>query len=215
MNKDEIALDYKKELKKRISADYERRVKQWMAADPSQLIDAAEEITAARLIRDNIEDAINEEDARFLLGLDEPLDELADRWIAENGLDASHGEELLHCVWTLREELSDDAGTRTVRDFLATHVGGIFSLMTPCGFVPLTAAQAERLILGNLTAKVSQVQEVISIHEQEAALFQCSHRMANAGLGHIHVPSHIHGAYHASLLLENKNRFQVIFTRFV
>lgn len=89
MNKDEIAMDYKKELKKRISADYERRVKQWMAADPSQLIDAAEEITAARLIHDNIEDAINEEDARFLLGLDEPLDELADRWIAENGLDAS------------------------------------------------------------------------------------------------------------------------------
>ena len=70
-------------------------------------------------------------------------------------------------------------------------------------------------ILGNLTAKVSQVQEVISIHEQETALFQCSHRMAHAGLGHIHVPSHIHGAYHASLLLENKNRFQVIFTRFV
>ena len=131
MNKDEIAMDYKKELKKRISADYERRVKQWMAADPSQLIDAAEEITAARLIRDNIEDAINEEDARFLLGLDEPLDELADRWIAENGLDASHGEELLHCVWTLREELSDDAGPCTVRDFLAAHVGGVFSLITP------------------------------------------------------------------------------------
>ena len=63
MNKDEIAMDYKKELKKRISADYERRVKQWMAADPSQLIDAAEEITAAPLIRDKIEDAINGEDA--------------------------------------------------------------------------------------------------------------------------------------------------------
>ena len=31
MNKDEIAMDYKKELKKRISADYEKRVKQWMA----------------------------------------------------------------------------------------------------------------------------------------------------------------------------------------
>ena len=42
MIKDEIAMDYKKELKKRISADYEKRVKQWMAADPSQLIDAAE-----------------------------------------------------------------------------------------------------------------------------------------------------------------------------
>ena len=145
MNKDEIAMDYKKELKKRISADYERRVKQWMAADPSQLIDAAEEITAARLIHDNIEDAINEEDARFLLGLDEPLDELADRWIAENGLDSSHGEEL-------REDLTDDAGPRTIRDFLATHVGGVFSLMTPCGFVPLTAAQAEGLMSGQSAA---------------------------------------------------------------
>lgn len=29
MNKDEIAMDYKKELKKRISTDYERRVMQW------------------------------------------------------------------------------------------------------------------------------------------------------------------------------------------
>ena len=58
-------MNSKKELKKRISADYERRVKQWMASDPSQLIDAAEEITAARLIRDNIEDAITEEDANF------------------------------------------------------------------------------------------------------------------------------------------------------
>ena len=134
MNKDEIAMDYKKELKKRISADYERRVKQWMAADPSQLIDAAEE------------------DARFLLGVDEPLDELADRWIAENGLDASHGEELIHCVWTLREELSDDAGPCTVRDFLAAHVGGVFSLITPCGFVPLTAAQAEGLMSGQSAA---------------------------------------------------------------
>ena len=37
-----------------------------------------------------------------------------------------HGEELLHCVWTLREDLTDDTGPRTVRDFLAAHVGGVF-----------------------------------------------------------------------------------------
>ena len=54
----------------------------------------------------------------FCWGWTSRLDELADRWIAENGLDASHGEELLHCVWTLREDLTDDAGPRTVRDFL-------------------------------------------------------------------------------------------------
>lgn len=39
-------MDYKQELKKRISADYERRVKQWMAFDPAKLIDMAEEIMA-------------------------------------------------------------------------------------------------------------------------------------------------------------------------
>lgn len=152
MSRKEVVVNYKNELKKRISADYERRVKQWMATDPSQLIDAAEEITAARLICDNIEDAINEEDAKFLLGLDEPLDNLADRWIAENGLDSSHSEELLHCIWALREDLSESAGPCTVQHFLSTHVGCAFSMMTPCGYVPLTAAQAEGLLSGQSAA---------------------------------------------------------------
>ncbi len=35
-------MNYKNELKKKISADYERRVKQWMSSDPAQLVDAAE-----------------------------------------------------------------------------------------------------------------------------------------------------------------------------
>lgn len=141
-------MNSKKELKKRISADYERRVKQWMASDPSQLIDAVEEITAARLIRDNIEDAITEEDANFLLELDDPLDDLTARWIAENGLEASHSEELLRCVWTLREEQTNTAVPCTVHAFLSTHPGSVFTLMTPCGFVPLTASQAEGLLNG-------------------------------------------------------------------
>ena len=123
-------MNSKKELKKRISADYERRVKQWMASDPSQLIDAAEEITVARLIRDNIEDAITEEDANFLLELDDPLDDLTARWIAENGLEASHSEELLRCVWTLREDQTNTAVPCTVHAFLSTHPGSVFSLMT-------------------------------------------------------------------------------------
>ena len=123
-----------------------------MAADPSQLIDAAEEITAARLIHDNIEDAINEEDARFLLGL-------TSRWMSWQTAG------LRRMVWMppmvrscstasghCGRILTDDAGPRTVRDFLATHVGGVFSLMTPCGFVPLTAAQAEGLMSGQSAA---------------------------------------------------------------
>lgn len=76
-------MDYKQELKKWISADYERRVKQWMASDPAQLLDDAEAIAATQLIRDNIDEAINDQDAKFLLGLDDPLGYLTGRWISE------------------------------------------------------------------------------------------------------------------------------------
>lgn len=100
-------MDYKQELKKWISDDYERRVKQWMASDPAQLLDDAEAIAATQLIRDNIDEAINDQDAKFLLGLDDPLGYLTGRWISENGAEVSHKEELLHCVWTLQQELGD------------------------------------------------------------------------------------------------------------
>lgn len=161
-------MDYKEELKKKISADYERRVKQWMASDPAELMDAAEEIAAARMIHDNIDDAITDEDARFLLDLDDPLGYVTDRWISENGADTSHKEELLHCVWTLQQELGDTSAPATVRDFLIDHKGGVFSLMTPCGFVSLTEAQAESLLEGHGTSShpgVSGVSMDVSAEE--------------------------------------------------
>ena len=142
-------MNYKNELKKKISADYERRVKQWMSSDPAQLVDAAETIAAARLIRDNLDDAITTQDAKFLLDLDDPLGYVTDRWISENGADNSHKEELQHCVWTLQQDFGEGHAPATVRDFLMEHKGGVFSLMTPCGYVSLTEAQAESLLDGH------------------------------------------------------------------
>lgn len=142
-------MNYKNELKKKISADYERRVKQWMSSDPAQLVDAAETIAAARLIRDNLDDAITTQDAKFLLDLDDPLGYVTDRWISENGADNSHKEELQHCVWTLQQDFGGGQAPATVRDFLMEHKGGVFSLMTPCGYVSMTEAQAESLLDGH------------------------------------------------------------------
>ncbi len=142
-------MNYKNELKKKISADYERRVKQWMSSDPAQLVDAAETIAAARLIRDNLDDAITTQDAKFLLDLDDPLGYVTDRWISENGADNSHKEELQHCVWTLQQDFGEGQAPATVRDFLMEHKGGVFSLMTPCGYVSMTEAQAESLLDGH------------------------------------------------------------------
>ena len=141
-------MNYKNELKKKISADYERRVKQWMSSDPAQLVDTAETIAAARLIRDNLDDAITTQDAKFLLDLDDPLGYVTDRWISENGADNSHKEELQHCVWTLQQDFGEGQAPATVRDFLMEHKGGVFSLMTPCGYVSMTEAQAESLLDG-------------------------------------------------------------------
>ena len=137
-------MNYKNELKKKISADYERRVKQWMSSDPAQLVDAAETIAAARLIRDNLDDAITTQDAKFLLDLDDPLGYVTDRWISENGADNSHKEELQHCVWTLQQDFGEGQAPATVRDFLMEHKGGVFSLMTPCGYVSLKPARRTR-----------------------------------------------------------------------
>lgn len=142
-------MNYKNELKKKISADYERRVKQWMSSDPAQLVDAAETIVAARLIRDNLDDAITTQDAKFLLDLDDPLGYVTDRWISENGADNSHKEELQHCVWTLQQDFGEGQAPATVRDFLMEHKGGVFSLMTPCVYVSMTEAQAESLLDGH------------------------------------------------------------------
>lgn len=98
-------MDCKKELKKKLSASYERLVKQWMASDPAQLIEAAEEIAAARFIHDCLTDAVSDGDAAFLLTLEDPLPVMRDKWIEENGAMMVHDDGLIHCVESLKEEL--------------------------------------------------------------------------------------------------------------
>ena len=68
-------------------------------------------------------------------------------------------------------------------------------------------------LLGYLPAYISQVQGEVFIHRQEAAFFQGRHRMTHAGLGHLHVPGHIHGAHHALFLLEHQHGLQVVLAR--
>lgn len=51
--------------------------------------------------------------------------------------------------WTLQQDFGEGQAPATVRDFLMEHKGGVFSLMTPCGYVSLTEAQAESLLDGH------------------------------------------------------------------
>lgn len=102
-----MPVDYHKELKKKMSASYERQVKQWMASDPAQLIAAAEDIAAIRFIHENLVDTISDEDASFLLTLDDPLGDVSSKWVEENGSDMVHDDDIHHCIWSLWEECTD------------------------------------------------------------------------------------------------------------
>lgn len=102
-------MDYHKELKKKMSASYERQVKQWMASDPAQLIAAAEDIAAIRFIHENLVDTISDEDASFLLTLDDPLGDVSSKWVEENGSDMVHDDDNLVFLSALKllEQLTE------------------------------------------------------------------------------------------------------------
>lgn len=97
-------MDYHKELKKKLSASYERHVKRWMESDPAQLIALAEDIAAVRFIHENLVAVINDEDASFLLTLDDPLEDVSSKWVEENGSEIVHGDDIHHCIWSLWDE---------------------------------------------------------------------------------------------------------------
>ena len=145
-------MDYHKELKKKLSASYEQRVRQWLASDPAQLLEAAEEIAAARFIHENLVDSVCGEDASFLRTLDDPLEDMSSKWVAENGSEAVHDEEIRHCIWSLQDaqasEKANEQGPSTVGAFLAAHPGDTFHMMTPGGYVDLSPELAAELLAG-------------------------------------------------------------------
>lgn len=146
-------MDCKKELKKKLSESYERMMKLWMASTPSQLVAAAEEIAAARFIHDKLVDAITEGDAAFLLRYGEdPLAVMRDKWIGENGSGTVHDDDLVHCVISLSQEKLEEGAPVTVREFLTSHPGASFLMMTPGGYVSLSPEQAAGLLAGGSTA---------------------------------------------------------------
>jgi hypothetical protein len=63
---------------------------------------------------------------------------------------------------------------------------------------------------GNLAAYIVQMEKVIFVHSEKAAVPQGSHCMAHAGLCDLQVPGHIYGAHHTEFLLENTDGFQVV-----
>ena len=100
-------MDYCKELQSKLEGSYHQLIQRWMASTPEPLIKAAEEISAAQFIYHKLTDSIHEEDAMFLLRLDDPLETMVSKWIEENGSGMVHHEDIRHCIYSLREETEE------------------------------------------------------------------------------------------------------------
>lgn len=62
-----------------VKAEYEAKYKEWLNISHEELIEKANEISAAQFVKDNIQDSFTEEEAEYLLQFKEPLEILVDK----------------------------------------------------------------------------------------------------------------------------------------
>ena len=71
-------------LESAIKEEYNIKYAEWLNLSHEELIEKADEISAARFIKDNIKDSFTEEEAEYLLQFKTPLEILVDRITALN-----------------------------------------------------------------------------------------------------------------------------------
>ena len=75
-------------LRERLRECYENRKAFWEQLDPLDLIAYAEEIYASQVILENLPDALSEEEIRFLMQYEDPLEIARDYWISAYGFNS-------------------------------------------------------------------------------------------------------------------------------
>ena len=62
-----------------IKEEYNNKYAEWLNLSHEELIEKADELSAAQFVKDNIHDSFTEEEAEYLLQFKEPLEILVDR----------------------------------------------------------------------------------------------------------------------------------------
>jgi len=147
----------------RLRENYADFVAEWSSMSASELVERAEEIYATRLVKEHLIHYVNEDQAKWFLRFQNPLEVVRDKWIEENGMGMVHDEDFSHAVWTVMDcqdtesfyALMPDAEPTsgrdepvTVREFIERHPNVSFGMMTPGGFVYLTPEKAKLLLAG-------------------------------------------------------------------
>ena len=97
--------DLKNALQKRLEENYAAYAAQLTKKSFADLIDAAEEIAAAKYVCEHLTEVCTDKDAALLLRFDNPLEVMRDRWLEETSVDRS--EEIGHMIWTVRDKIED------------------------------------------------------------------------------------------------------------
>ena len=95
--------DWKDALKKRLDENYTAFIESLQNKTVSELITMAPEITAARMLHEELLDACDKDDVEFLLRFDDPLEVVRGYWESElTGYD--HSGEMGHMLWEIRDK---------------------------------------------------------------------------------------------------------------
>lgn len=97
MNTEEISLAFQKKLGK----NYADMVIKWLQAEPTQLIEQAEEIAAVKLMLKVLPDSASVRDMEYLMRFENPLEVVRDKWIEENGSGIVLDNEVSHTLWSI------------------------------------------------------------------------------------------------------------------
>jgi len=167
----------------RLRENYADFIAEWSSMSASELIEKAEEIYATRLVKEHLMRYVDEEQAKWFLRFQNPLEIVRDKWIEENGMEIVHDEDFSHAVWTVMDcqdtesyyVLAPDAEPTpcrdesvTIREFIERHPNVPFDMMTPYGFVYLTPEKAKLLLSDqNVKGHPSEIEYAMEITSDE------------------------------------------------
>jgi len=93
----------KETLKQRLDENYTAFIASLEGKTVSELVALAPEITAAQQLHEELLNACDESDIKFLLQFDDPLELVREHWEREiNGYD--HSAEMGHTLWEIRDK---------------------------------------------------------------------------------------------------------------
>ncbi len=167
----------------KLQENYDGFLADWSALTPEELIQKSEQIYAAKLVKARLLRYVKEDQAKWFLRFQNPLEIVRDKWIEENGMEKVHDEDLSHAVWAVMDcqdtesfytlmanadPLLDQDEPVTVKEFIERHPNVPFDMMTSYGFVYLTAEEAQLLLSGqNVKGHPVEIEYAIEITSDE------------------------------------------------